>query len=239
MATVEAPIELKPMTGNYSKQIVTIDLTQRDALSQQVIRQTVQVDALAIGSDEEYENAADILKDVKRLDKEIEEFFKPAVKSAHQLHKDIKADENLLRDPLKKLLDKLGRSMGKYQADLERQRKIEREMLLEQQRKEAQAAAAELAEGLAENGDIEAAVGVLEQADKIQPEVNCESFAPKVRGTAVIETWKFEIVDVDALPRKYLMPNESMIAAEVKACKENTQIPGVRAYSETKVSARV
>lgn len=234
-----AAIELQPMTGAPTKPIVTIDLTQRDALSQQVIRQTVAVDTLTITSDEDYEIGADMLKDVRRLDKEIEEFFKPAVKAAHQAHKDVKADENLLRDPLKKLLDRLGRAMGKYQADLERQRQIEREMLLEQQRKEALASAHELAEGLAEAGDTEAAVAVLEQAEKLQPEVNCESIAPHVRGTAVLTTWKYEIVDADALPRKYLIPNESMIAAEVKACKENTNIPGVRAYAETKVSARV
>lgn len=234
-----AAIELKPITGNEKKPMLTINIEQREALSTQVIRQTVAVDNLAIGCDDDYEIAAELLKDVKRLDKDIEEFFKPVVKAWHQGHKDVKADENMLRDPLKKVLDRLGRAMGKYQADLDRQRKIEREMLLEQQRKEAMAAAQELAEGLAENGDMEAAVGVLEQAEKIQPEVNCESIAPKVRGTAVRTNWRFVIENVDLIPRKYMMPNVAMLNAEAQACQENTNIPGGRAESETKVSARV
>lgn len=231
-------IELQPMTSARSKPIVTIDIEQRNALAHQTNRIAIQVKALEITSDEEYELAADALKDIAHLDKEIELLYKPANKYWSDGHKESKAGENELRDPLKKFKDIVGRAMGKYQADLERQRQIEREMLLEQQRAAALASAAELAEGLAENGDTEAAVAVLEQAEKIQPEVNCESVAPHVRGTAVLTTWKYEIVNLDELPRKYLIPNDVMIAAEVKACKENTVIPGVKVFSETKVSAR-
>ena len=234
-----AAIELKPMTGNEKKPVLTINIEQREALSTQVIRQTVAVDTLKITCDEDYEIAAELLKDLKRLDKEIAEFFKPVVKAWHEGHKDVKAQENTLRDPLVKILDRLGKVMGKYQADLEQQRKIEREMVLAQQKAEMDASALEIAQGLEESGDSAGAQAVVEQAAKMQPEVNVESFAPHVRGTAKRTTWQFEIVNPDLVPDKYWVINEQMIQAEVNACKENTNIPGVRVTSETKVSARV
>lgn len=195
--------------------------------------------AIEIANDDEYEAAAKFLKEVKSLDKEVETFFKPHVAAAHKAHKQLKEAENAVRDPLKKALDIVGRKAGMYQAELERQRQLEREMLLAEQKRAMDEAAIQLAEGLAENGQIEAAEGVLNQAAKLQPEVNCESIAPKVRGTAVLETWKFEIVDAAAIPREYLCPDEAKIGAMVRTCKGGTNIPGVRAFSETKVSARV
>lgn len=234
-----AAIELKPMTGNEPKALLTIDIEQRNALSQQVIRKTVDVKALTIGNDEDYEQAADLLKDCKRLDKDIEGFFKPHAKFWHDGHKDVKAQENLLRDPLKKLLDTLGRGMGAYQAECERQRQLEREMLLAQQKAEMDASAMELAEGLAENGQMEAAEGVLAQAAKMQPEVQCDSFAPKVRDTVVTTNWTFEVVDPALVPREYLCVDETKVRGVVKACKGETNIPGIRVFSETKVGARV
>ncbi len=194
--------------------------------------------AIVVADDNDYESAAIKLRGVKALDKEIAEFFAPHVKRAHQAHKALKDSENALRDPLKKALDHIGRVMGKYQADLEQQRKLEREMLLAEQKRIMDESAMELAEGLAENGQVEAAEAVLEQAAKLQLEVNCESFALHVRGTAVMTSWKYEIVNEAELPRKYLIPNESMIAAEVRTCKDATVIPGVRVFSETKVGAR-
>lgn len=195
--------------------------------------------SLDVSNDEEYEYAAEFLKEVKSLDKEISAFFAPHVQAAYKAHRQLKDTENALRAPLKKALDIVGRKAGLYQAELERQRRLEREMLLAEQKRAMDEAAMQLAEGLAENGQIEAAEGVLAQAAKLQPEVNCESFAPRVRGTAVLETWKFEIVDANAIPREYLCPDEAKIGAMVRTCKGETNIPGVRAYAETKVSARV
>jgi hypothetical protein len=62
--------------------------------------------------------------------------------------------------------------------------------------------------------------------------------APKVAGVNARENWTFEITDVDAIPREFMMPNEQAIRAFVKASKRADCIPGVRAYPETILSAR-
>src|SRR5690606_37870114 len=153
--------------------------------------------------------------------------------------REVDADEHTLRDPLKAILEKVGLAMGQFQDQCEKQRQIEREMLLAQQKAEMDASAMELAEGLAENGQVEATDAVRAQAAKMQPEVNCESFAPHVTGTAKRVDWKFEIVDASLIPREYLCPDEKKIGAIVKGFKDATNIPGVRVFSQTKVGARV
>lgn len=50
--------------------------------------------------------------------------------------------------------------------------------------------------------------------------------------------WRFEITDLAALPREYLIPDEKRIGAVVRAMKGDAQIAGVRVYPETIVAVR-
>lgn len=238
MATVEAPIELQPMTGT-EKPGPTINIEAQNELAQRASNVIAKIKTITITDDEQYEYAGEVLKTAQLLKKDMLAFTKPHKDYWNKGKAAVMDVEHALVDPLDKVLDTFGRSMGKYQADLEQQRKIEREMVLAQQKAEMDASALEIAQGLEESGDSAGAQAVIEQAAKMQPEVNVESFAPHVRGTAKRTTWLFEIVDPELVPDKYWVINEQMIQAEVNACKENTNIPGVRVTSETKVSARV
>lgn len=62
--------------------------------------------------------------------------------------------------------------------------------------------------------------------------------APKVKGVSTRKIWKFEIIDQGKIPREYLVPNTTAIGGVVRALKINTNIPGIRVYSEDVVSAR-
>ena len=62
--------------------------------------------------------------------------------------------------------------------------------------------------------------------------------APKVKGISTRKKWSFEIVDVDKIPREYLVPNEVAIGGVVRALKGATNIPGVRVVSTDIMSAR-
>lgn len=206
-------------------------------LERRVAAHSGEADGITIANDKQYEDAADTLRGIKTLDKEIEEFFKPHVKRAHEAHKALKNSENALREPLKKALDKLGRIMGTYQAELERQRRVEQEKLAAQKAAELEKAKVE-AEALEFFGEEDAAKEVISKAEFDAQNVAVESSAPKAKGTATLTTWKFEIVDANLILREYLMPDEQKIGAFVKIMKEGTNIPGVRAYSDTKVNAR-
>ena len=57
-------------------------------------------------------------------------------------------------------------------------------------------------------------------------------------GLTVREDWKFSIIDHNLIPREYLIPDEKKIGRIVRAMKEQTNIPGVRAYAEKGVATR-
>lgn len=50
--------------------------------------------------------------------------------------------------------------------------------------------------------------------------------------------WRFEIVNPDALPREFLMPDDKKIGAIVRVSEGETNIPGVRVWLETMTSVR-
>ena len=47
--------------------------------------------------------------------------------------------------------------------------------------------------------------------------------------------WTFELVDITKVPEKYLILNERLVRAEVKALKDKTEIPGIRVFNDAKV----
>ena len=56
-------------------------------------------------------------------------------------------------------------------------------------------------------------------------------------GVSTRTTWKYEIIDPDAVPREYLVIDSAKIQTHVTAHKSQTSIPGVRAYPDTGIAA--
>lgn len=61
---------------------------------------------------------------------------------------------------------------------------------------------------------------------------------PKVAGVSSRQVWKFEIVDPELLPRKFLVPDEKAIGDVVRSLGDKADIPGVRVYADTIISSR-
>ncbi len=186
-------------------------------------------------SDENYETAGEHLKTCKSLTKQIRDFMSPIVKAAHEAHKAAKARENETLAPIKKAQTVIGGVMGAYQTELAEARRIaeaEERARLEQ---EAAKAKEQYVDVLIENDRCDEAEAV-EAAPPMRQEPKIFDAAPKVTGTAVRTTWCFEIVNPNALPRDYLIPDEKGIGAVVRARQDNTDIPGVRVWPETKVT---
>lgn len=60
--------------------------------------------------------------------------------------------------------------------------------------------------------------------------------APKLEGVFFPDEWTYEIVDASSIPGEYRKIDESKIRDAVKALKESTDIPGVRVFSQKKVT---
>jgi hypothetical protein len=60
---------------------------------------------------------------------------------------------------------------------------------------------------------------------------------PKVSGISTREVWLFEVTDPAAVPREYLVVDESKIRKVVGALKGDTRIAGVRVYSDKRMAS--
>ena len=62
--------------------------------------------------------------------------------------------------------------------------------------------------------------------------------APKPAGISTRKVWKFEVTDAAKLPPEYLVPDIKKIGKVVRALQGDTEIPGVRVYSEDTMAVR-
>ena len=65
-----------------------------------------------------------------------------------------------------------------------------------------------------------------------------QSVAPKVSGIQSRTAWKFEVIDASKVPDQYKTIDEKKIGGVVRALKGDTEIPGVRVWSEQTMAAR-
>lgn len=50
--------------------------------------------------------------------------------------------------------------------------------------------------------------------------------------TSMVDNWKYEIIDLEKLPREYMMPDHSMLQNTAKTHHDKKPVPGVRFYNE-------
>ncbi len=191
---------------------------------------------LTIASAEDNGRAAEIAKELKRFQVEIEASYRPIVDAAHKAHK-------AALDELKAKLQPFEAAEKAVKAGMLAWAKQERERLAEEERKRQEAerkrreeeALAE-AELLSTLGDAAGADAVMEAPIIVQAEVVA---APeKVAGVTVREVWSGECFDLLALARAVgegkaspdlLMVNGPELNKMARAMKHALAIPGCRA----------
>lgn len=110
------------------------------------------------------------------------------------------------------------------EARLKAQEEVDRKAAAERARLEKRAEAA-----IAKGDTVKAAV-LEERAEAVVAPIIPP--VPKAEGISTREVWRFTVVDFDAIPRQYLIPDEKQIGAIVRASKAKTNIPGIEVYSE-------
>jgi hypothetical protein len=191
-----------------------------------------QAKTIKVTSAESYEEAIEFGRGVGKLIDSITEFFAPLKRSAKAAHTALcdKEKETLaIPRQAEEAVSGAIRVWRQAQAqkaaeEAERERK-RLQIQAEKDRREA-------AEALRQAGEKKAAKEVLATAIVV-PEVEVARVAPKVAGVRLRTRWHFEIVDVEKIERRFLVPSEQLIRAEVqekKAAAIDT-IPGVRVWS--------
>jgi len=208
------------------------------ALSEETEHQIVEVAneslELVIVDNDSYSRAGELLVSHEALKKVIVAKFKTPKSKAHDSWKEIVAWEKEEIARLTPSITNLNKQMTAWVVEQEKLRKAEEARLLREAEKKAeeeQLAAAVEAEA---QGDSEEAGAILEEPVFTPPPV-VEKSVPKVSGQTMSTTWRYKITDLNKIPRQYMIPDEKALNALVKAQKERTNVPGIKAYPEHKM----
>lgn len=135
------------------------------------------------------------------------------------------------------------RGMLAFQQEQERVRRAEEDRQREIARKEEE----KQRKILEEKAARAAAAGKAAKAEALRekkeqvfvPAPIVESQTPKLDGTITKKVWKYRIVDVSAIPREYMIPDEKKIGAMVRASKGTLRVDGVEIYSEEVLASSI
>lgn len=203
-----------------------------------------EAQALEILTPEHYENAAALLKGVKRRAGEIEEERKRVLRPLDEARRRIMELFRPAQEVLAQAEHYIKRAVLDYQTEQERRRAEEEARLRELARKEQERLMAR-AQKAAAVGKDELAETLEEQAQSVYVPV-VVSGTPKISGLVTRQNWHAEVTDKAALihavaegkvPDVVLEPNMVILNAQARALKEALDYPGVKAVADQTVAA--
>lgn len=193
--------------------------------------------------------ASQVLLAIAALRKEVADTFKPMKDAAFKAHRTICEQKKKYDQPLADAERAVKAQIGNFVAEQQRlareseeaARKAEQERAEREAREESERRAIADAEALQAMGDTAGAEAVLENPAPMPVRyVAPAPIAPQVAqvaGVSTREDWDFRIVDELAIPREYLLVNESAIRALGKTTKGKAKIAGVEFYPKQVVAA--
>lgn len=205
-------------------------------LQKHVDQVIAEMTGLVIRNDKENAFAAEFLKKVKETQKTVTEHFEPKKREAYEPYKAILDEIKRFTDALGKAEKAVKQKMSAYRAEQERKR---REAEAEARRIAEERARKEAEERLLAEAEATGDESVLDEPIEVETYTPPPEKEPeKIDGISYVSHWTFEITDVNAIPREYMMPDEKKIRGVVKAMKSYTRIPGVRVYDAGGVRVR-
>lgn len=167
-----------------------------------------------------YEYAALHLKDIRKLEKEIKEFFKPIKQKQDEAKKAILQREKESLDPVLKARKLIESKIKDYIKLVKSKRREEAAKAKEQAREDAR-----------KSGMDPMLVPVEEPITEV----------PKVEGVSTATNWRFRIVDVSKIHADFMVPDEKKIGKTVRAMHMDAQslIGGIEVYPDETVKTRL
>jgi len=189
----------------------------------------------ACASDGDMELRTQELRKLKRIADDLEADRVAQVTPHNNVVKQLNSDFKHLATKLTAVMDALKTGIGNYQrAQAEAKAKADRLA-----REAAEAATRKLlkqANAALASGKEERAEALLTRASAVTAELAPPP--PKAAGVSTRTLWHYEVTNSSLVPREYLMVDETKLNAVVRAMKELTNIPGVRAFPKTSMSVR-
>jgi len=194
---------------------------------------------LKVASVQERNSALDLVKQIKSRRSAVVEFFRDTKAKANAAWKAIVAQEKSFTDRLDNTERKIKMAVLEFDREQERVRQAEQRRL--------QAAADEAARRERERLEKQAAKlktpekreAVLEQAAMVAaPAIQVAPAVQKTTGVSTRKTWKARVVDVEKVPREFMVVNQQALDAYARATKGAVAVAGVEFVEEETMSIR-
>jgi len=228
-----------------------LTVEQQETLEKEIAPVVKTAADLVIKTPEQSMVAQEILRDIKRRQKKIQEFFAGMKTAAHAAWKKICDTEGGYLAPLAEAEMTIKRKVITYTNEEERKRQEEvraaeaKRQEEERKRKEEIERQAKKAE---ENGKTEKAQALREKAEETMiPPVFVPPPPPRAEGMALRKVWVADCVDLKALCGAIaegkasvglVTPNQPGINAFAKAVKDTMPIAGLKFYERTDMAVR-
>lgn len=185
---------------------------------------------IVVNDKDTFEQTAIRLQIVKTKFKEIEERRKELVKPFQEATKKLNDFFKRPLDLLKGAENCLKSAMSSYayrleQEQKEKQRKIDE--IAEREREKIK----KRAEKQLQKGNEKKAEELIQQVELV-PHAVVESEVPNIKGISTRENWKYRVVDLNKVPREFLVLDDARLSKIAKATKGLVPIEGIEFYSE-------
>lgn len=234
---------------SVAAQIIELPAQPDEQLQSQALTLAEQARALRVIDQQSFDLAADKLRGVVALRKEIQGHYKPLKDAANEAHKRICDAERSMLAPVQEAESVLKQSVASYETTIRRQREeAERKAREEAERARLEEIEREIEAAEASGASPEEVQTIIETPVVIPtPRV----VAPAVqhtpaRGVTTVQTFSAEVVNIMALCRaiadgavsaNLVAPNMSALNQMARAMKNTFNIPGCRVVATAVVRA--
>jgi hypothetical protein len=198
---------------------------------------TEQVARAQVTNDDEESRANDLLKIIKNMIKSAEEERMSAGKWFRDKLAEINAKyKDEITAPLEVAKTKLEGLIKPYALEKLKKRQEEERLAREKLEQEA----IEKARALEKQGKHEDADEVLETAEKAVDRIHQPTTVRSTYGAVTSSriVYKFEVEDLNKVPREYLVLDESKVRKAINGDNRVTEIPGIKIVEDVQITSR-
>lgn len=215
-----------------------VNVVKEDVLRQQSLSWPARAEEVAIADQATYDRAAELIKAIAALKKEVVAHHKDPKEKTRAAWKAVVDAEKRMLEPLAKADLVIRGKLGRWLRDQEVIRRKEEARRLEEARKREEELRINTAiEAEKIGASAETTEEILSRQMPVTVEKTPESFT-QAKGISSRKTWKWKVVDENKVPKEYWVLNEKAIGAAVKSLGGKTNIAGIEVYEDFGVSVR-
>lgn len=214
-------------------------------LSKTVTDIELRAEGVVITSQEDYKAAAELGRLIKQRSSEVQAFFEPMKKAAHDAHKQVCDRERQMLTPLVNAERAIKKTMGAWAMEQERIRREEEEAL----RRAAQAESERLlaiaieAEESGNQSAADAAIANATVIDQAGRNIQLDAAKPTAQGVSMATDWEIVAINSREVPLAIggvdIRPVDTKAVMRlIRASKGNIVIPGITYRAVAKMSFR-